>query len=359
MEESQNWTEEFIQSFRELEKLYSFLEWDLPPHLLTVAKTYPIFVPVRLARLIKDDGPDGALARQFLPSEHETNPTINQGGFYDPIGDKEHFVAPQLIHRYSSRALFAPTTICPVNCRYCFRKNEISDSDEIFRSSFEKTLDYLNHHSEVNELIFTGGDPLNLSNEKLQTYLDSFSKINHIKDIRFHSRYPIIIPSRINEEFISILQKFSKIFRTISIVVHINHEKEVDNSVMSALSKLSRLNIQLLSQTVLLNRVNNHTDELYNLFNKLIELKVRPYYLHHPDRVKGGMHFYLPLKQGREIFRELRNLLPGWALPNYVIDIPGGHGKVSAYNPETTEFSGQLLPLTGAPIKLQEAFLLN
>lgn len=358
MVENPNWTREFSQSFKNLQDLYDFLGWELSAELNSVAATYPLFIPRSLAQKIKNAGPDGALAKEFLPHELELDPRQNLSGLIDPIGDKTYLKAPQLIHRYKSRALFAPTTICPVHCRYCFRKNELNATEDIFQQDFTETLNYLKSHPEISEIIFTGGDPLTLSNEKIKNYLKAFSEITSIKDIRFHTRYPVILPERIDEAFLDLLNWASKKFRTLSIAIHANHLQEFDEQSINVIQKLSETSVQLLSQTVLLRGVNDAIEDLLNLFQKFIELKVRPYYLHHPDQVKGGMHFYTPLQKGRELYQALRTELPGWAIPQYVIDVPGGFGKVSAYNPESTTFSGQLLSQFGKTVPLQEPDLI-
>lgn len=349
MDTNQNWRSDFQEAFKSSTELYQFLGWDSEDHAL-VSETYPLFIPKSLAKKIKHLGPDGPLAREFLPDIKE----LSAMGLVDPIGDKDHYKAPQLIHRYSTRALFTPTSICPVHCRYCFRKNELNAQDELFAADFEKTLNYLKAHPEISEIIFTGGDPLTLSNEKLSRYLNSFAQIKTIKDIRFHTRYPVIIPSRIDEEFKMLLKQAATQFRTVSLAVHVNHVAEFDAENRKKFLELGTLGIQLLSQSVLLRGVNDTVADLLSLMNELIHLKIRPYYLHHPDQVKGGLHFYLPLEEGRRLYGTLRNHLPGWALPEYVIDIPGGPGKVNAFNPESHSFSGQLIGLNGAPVSVKE-----
>lgn len=354
MLENQSWTSEFARSFKNLRALHNFLEWPIPHHSLAIAERYPIFIPMGLAEKIKAQGPDGVLAKEFLPHLLENDADLNQFGLEDPIGDHRHAKAPQLIHRYHSRALFTPTTVCPVHCRYCFRKNELNVQDNLFLQDFEKTILYLQEHQEISEIIFTGGDPLTLSNEKLRSYLSAFSKISHIKDIRFHTRYPVILPSRIDDGLIEILSEFNKIFRTLSIAIHANHKSEFDDEGKKAIKKLNATGVQLLSQTVLLKDVNNCPEQLLDLINLFLDLKIRPYYLHHPDRVVGGMHFYLPLEEGRRIYQSLRTILPGWALPHYVIDVPEGHGKVSAFNPESYKYGGELISLSGDIVSSRE-----
>lgn len=343
MEKNQSWSSEFAESFKTLAPLYEFLGWPLSQELESVAKTYPVFVPKRLAKKIKDQGGNGPLAQEFLPHVLE----LRDDGLTDPIGDEAFFKAPQLIHRYENRALFTPTSVCPIHCRYCFRKNELNSPHELFQNDFDKTLSYLRENPKVTEIIFTGGDPLTLSNERLEKFLSGFAGIFSIKDIRFHTRYPVILPSRIDEGFLKLIAKYQEHFRTISLVIHANHASEFDEETDRAIKKLSQTGMQLLSQSVLLKGVNNNSHDLFALMNKFIENKIRPYYLHHPDKVKGGLHFSLPLKDGRELYLQLRDKLPGWAIPHYVIDLPGGAGKISAFNPESLDFSGKFLTKAG------------
>ncbi len=346
-----NWTTEFSRSFKNVSDLYKFLGWELDPELEKVSDKYPIFIPQSLASKIKLQGEEGVLAKKYLPNLLELR---HDQGFIDPIGDKTYLKAPQLIHRYNSRALFTPTTVCPVHCRYCFRKNELNQGDEIFQQDFMETLSYLRDHPEISEIIFTGGDPLTLSNERLEKYLLAFAEIPSLRDIRFHTRYPVILPERIDSGFLGLMTNFSKIFRTLTIAIHVNHESEFDAQNILAIQKLTNSPLQLLSQTVLLKGINDSKTALVALYTKLVELKIRPYYLHHPDQVKGGMHFYLPLETGRELYHSLRKELPGWAIPQYVIDIPGGFGKVPAFNPETSSFSGQLMSRNGDLVPVTE-----
>ncbi len=350
MPTSRDWSIHFREAFRDLRDLYGFLGWEFPEGHLRVERSYPLFIPRALARKLKDQGPDGVLAREFLPDERELHPA----GLLDPIGDRAYQRAPQLIHRYPSRALFTATSVCPVNCRYCFRKNELAVTNELFQQDFEETLSYLRAHPEVSEIIFTGGDPLTLSNEKLEKYLMAFGELPSIRDLRFHTRYPVILPERIDAGFLSVLGKASAHFRTVSVAIHANHVSEFDEENSAAIGALAATGIQLLSQTVLLRGVNDSCEALLGLVNKFLELKIRPYYLHHPDQVKGGMHFYLSLEEGRSLYQKLRGLLPGWAIPLYVIDVPGGHGKVSAFNPETHAYSGNLMALNGTIISAAE-----
>ena len=249
-----------------------------------------------------------------------------------------------------NRVLFMPLAICPIHCRYCFRKNELSAKDEVFNQNFTEAKNYLRANSEINEVIFTGGDPLILSNEKLAGFIQDFSEIENIKYIRFHSRTPIIMPARIDEGLVALLSSAKNLFYRAMIMIHVNHGDELDAEVVQAIQRLTEAGIEVFSQTVLLKGVNDKTELLAELFTRLAEIKVKPYYLHHPDEALGAMHFYMSLEEGRRIVHPLHNLLPGWALPQYVIDIPGGEGKIPALNPESFSFSGTLLNRHGKEV---------
>lgn len=330
-----SWQDEVRTAFKQTSELEKFLDKPLA-HL----KHYRLFIPRSFAKRIKEAGMDSALAKQFLPSSVEENAFFQKNGLYDPIGDKAHAKGGQLVHRYKNRALFTPTTKCPINCRYCFRKNELNDTDEIFKPDFDKTLEYLLAHPEINEIIFSGGDPLFLSNKKIEFYLKAFSQIPTIRYIRFHTRFPVILPNRLDDELKLIIEKYSRHFSKILFVLHTNHVEEISETLALRIKKSS---FSWLSQTVLLKGVNDNQKDLLELFYRLDNLGVRPYYLHHPDHVKGAMHFYLSLEQGRRLYHTLRSELPGWLLPQYILDIPGGFGKTPASNPETFTYSGTLI----------------
>jgi lysine 2,3-aminomutase len=337
-----SWQDEFRDALKSTQELNAFFDFQFPE------TKYPIFIPKKFAQKIKDFGEGSPLWNQFLPDQRESESV----GRIDPIGDKIHSKGNQLIHRYENRVLFTPTTVCPVQCRYCFRKNELSSKDEIFDANFEAAKNYISLHPEINEVIFTGGDPLILSDEKIAYYLQEFAEIESIKYIRFHTRTPIILPSRIDEGFISIMTSARHLFKRALIMIHVNHLAEIDDEVESAINRLNEAGIEVLSQTVLLKAINDQTEILEVLFNKLADLKVTPYYLHHPDEALGAMHFGMTLEEGRRIVHPLHSKLSGWATPKYVIDIPGGEGKISAINPEDFTFNGELLNRLGNKIKI-------
>lgn len=347
------WKEQMRTSIRTYEELQNFLSLSSPQPIPSQI-SYKLFLPKHLAQLIKDQGPQSPLWKQFIPSADEDEGSLQDQGSNDPIGDHHYAKKGQIIHRYKNRLLFTPTSLCPIACRYCFRKNELSSQDPLFDPDFSATLLYLQNHPEVCEIIFSGGDPLVLSDEKLKFYLESFQQFPHIKYIRFHSRTPIVLPSRITLSFLSLLKNFQKNFQKIQLVIHVNHRDELYPEVEAGLQQLYHHGIEILAQTVLLRGVNDTLPDLIQLFTALVDMNIRPYYLHHPDRVKGGMHFYLPLEKGRELYAGLKDNLPGWAIPHYMLDIPGGEGKIWAFNPETFTYSGQMINRHGKTVNVQE-----
>lgn len=337
-----NWQTDYRKALKTSAELENFFE--VPFKQIN----YPVFIPLHLAERIKLLGLQSPLALQFLPHQNEENAM----GFVDPIGDQVHQKTKQLIHRYHNRALFIPTLNCPVICRYCFRKNELYADEAIFKQDLEETKTYLLDHPEIEEIIFTGGDPLMISNMKLDSYLAFFSSISSVKYVRFHTRTPVTMPSRIDDDLIAIFKKYADRFSRLMVMIHVNHRDELANDEIASIKKMTTNHIELFSQTVLLKGVNDNTEILYDLFKALIDLKITPYYLHHPDQVRGGMHFSLSLEDGRKIYQPLRDLLSGWAIPEYIIDIPGGEGKTSAYNPENFQFSGTLINKSGDYVHL-------
>lgn len=280
-----------------------------------------------------------AIARQFLYSDLEEQNVLV--GKRDPIGDERHAKGGQIIHRYKNRALWAVTQACPVHCRYCFRRNELAGPNSLFKIDREQTLNYLKSRPEIEEVILTGGDPLILSNEKLEHVFHLLTEVEHVKIVRIHTRTPVVDPARLNPDFNQLMEKFGARFKLL-LVLHINHPDEWSEELKHARAKLPHA-VEVLSQSVLLKAVNDDAATLATLFRTLSLNQIRPYYLHHPDQVEGGMHFYVNLEDGRRIYHQLKNELSGWMLPQYVIDVAEGEGKTSAYNPEQFHYSGSFI----------------
>ena len=335
-----NWRDSFRDAFKSSRELFHFL--DLQEKFND--SSYPVFVPKRLAVNIKTQGKDSPLWRQFVPSNEEFSES-EVSGLYDPIGDEIHSKDNGIIHRYKNRLLFSPTTVCPVNCRYCFRKNELAQSDEVLKGKLSALVTYLDSHPEVQEVILTGGDPLIASNKKLKEIFQALE--GRVPFVRIHTRTPMVLPERIDEGLLELFRWTSQSFTIFSIAIHANHKDEFDKFVTDKIKMLKQTGAQLLSQSVLLKGVNDSVKDLTDLYLRFASLDIRPYYLHHPDRVKGAMNFYIPLEVGRAIYMKLRDELPGWAIPHYIIDPENGQGKTLAYNPESIKFGGQLLDKFG------------
>lgn len=269
-----------------------------------------------------------AIRNQFIYSNQEED---QSAGLIDPIGDEVRSQGSGIIHRYHNRILFMPTTACPVNCRYCFRRNELVSPSDFLKGNLEQLQIYLKEHSEVEEVILTGGDPLVLSNKKIEEVFKVLVECQ-TKYLRIHTRAPAVDPKRLDEGFIKLIEKYQPLFTRIFLVIHTNHSDELDSVIGNSIQRMSKLGITLLSQTVLLKGVNDDAYTLKKLMERLVELGITPYYLHHPDKVKGAMHFYLPEEEGITIYQQLKSICSGWAIPHYIVDSPEGTGKKLVIN---------------------------
>jgi len=276
-----------------------------------------------LGSLLRERAPDDPLALQFLPDERELHALSYETP--DPIGDIAHSPVKGIVHRYPDRVLLKVAHSCPVYCRFCFRREMIgSKGDALQGVELDAAIDYVREHREVWEVILTGGDPLSLSSRRLADILGRLVLIDHVGVLRIHSRVPVVAPDSVDETCARALIQPKPIY----LAVHVNHPEEVTEPVVGALRRLSESGVALLSQTVLLKGVNDNALVLEALFRRLVLLKVRPYYLHHPDLAPGTSHFRVPIEAGQALMRVLRSRLSGLCLPTYVLDIPGGFGKV-------------------------------
>ncbi len=263
------------------------------------------------------------IARQYLPDIRELE--IAPAESADPIGDQPHSPCKGIVHRHKNRVLLKAASVCAVNCRFCFRKNMLGKPEETLnRRETEIALDYIESHTEIEEVILTGGDPLILSLPRLRDILDRLETIPHISIIRFHSRIPVADPQRITPALCALLDRKTPIY----MVIHVNHAQELTPDAEQALNALHRAGIVLLSQSVLLKDINDRPEALEALFRRLIRLRVKPYYLHHPDLVPGTGHFRVSIEHGQKLMRQLRARNSGIAMPSYILDIPGGYGKI-------------------------------
>jgi len=261
------------------------------------------------------------LKLMVIPHTLETE--IKEYEVTDPIGDQPHLATKNLVHRYPDRVLLLLTNNCQINCRFCFRRELTHHSTP---PNLEDIYDYLKSHSEVNEVIFSGGDPLTLSPKYLTTVFEKLKTIPHINKYRFHTRIPVVNPSHIDKKYFDFFKLIYK-QKQLTMVLHINHHQELSVENVKLFKKL-RKSALLLSQTVLLKGINNDAETLSHLFSNLVENNVKPYYLHHLDLVKGTDHFRISIEEGKQIYQSLRGKISGQSIPEYVLDLPGGKGKV-------------------------------
>lgn len=263
------------------------------------------------------------IRRQVIPRIEETRPASWE--MSDPCGEDSHSPVPGLVHRYPDRVLFLVTDRCAAYCRYCTRSRLVSNAAGYdFHPEFEKQIAYIRAHPEIRDVLLSGGDPLLLSDDKLESLLSQLRAIPHLEFLRIGSRIPIFLPQRITPELCAMLKKFHPLF----ISVHTNHPRELTTEVRTALSHLADAGVPLGNQSVLLKHVNDDVDTLKALTHKLLMCRVRPYYLYQCDLITGSWHLRTSVRRGLELVEKLRGHTTGYAVPQYVIDAPGGGGKV-------------------------------
>jgi lysine 2,3-aminomutase len=289
-----------------------------------VAARYAIAVTPDIAALIDPDDPDDPIARQFIPDAAEL--VEQPGENADPIGDDAHSPVPGIVHRYPDRVLFKLVHVCAVYCRFCFRREMVGPgkATALSDAAYAGALDYIRAHQEIWEVILTGGDPLMLSPRRLAEIMADLAVIDHVKIIRIHSRVPIADPSRIGSEMVAALRVEGA---TTWIAVHANHPRELTGNARAACARLADAGIPLVSQSVLLRGVNDDAATLAALMRAFVECRIKPYYLHHGDLAPGTAHLRTTIEQGQQLVRSLRGRVSGLCQPDYVLDIPGGHGK--------------------------------
>ncbi len=290
-----------------------------------VGQRYAVAITPAMAELIDRTNPDDPIARQFVPDirELESHP----GESADPIGDLVKSPVAGLVHRHPDRVLLKLTGLCPVYCRFCFRREMVGprNSEALTPAQVQAALAHIRDDARIWEVIMTGGDPLILSPRRISAVTAALAAIAHVKVLRWHSRVPVVEPERITDTLIGALRADGK---RVVIGLHANHPRELTAATRDALARLARAGIMLVSQSVLLAGVNDDAGTLEALMRAFVEAGVKPYYLHHLDRAPGTGHFHVPLARGQAIMAELRRRLSGLALPAYVLDIPGAHGKV-------------------------------
>jgi EF-P beta-lysylation protein EpmB len=286
---------------------------------IIVSKHFPLNLPLRLAEKIEKGNFNDPILRQFLPTTQEK---IRSNGFVtDPVGDQSSRCSAKLLHKYQGRVLLVTTGACAMHCRYCFRQNFDYD---VVDKTFDVELEQIAKDPTIFEVILSGGDPLTLSNRVLSSLINKITSVPHIRRLRFHTRFPIGIPERIDDDFLAMIESCPL---QIWFILHCNHPREIDEDLIASMTKLRKLGVNVLNQAVLLQGVNDDVDTLTQLCLELVDNGIYPYYLHQLDRVQGAAHFEVSEKEGLRLMEEIAKRLPGYAVPKYVREIAGEPGK--------------------------------
>ena len=295
------------------------------PALDRVAARYAVAITPDMARLIDPADPADPIARQFVPDAGELQHLPEERP--DPLDEERLSPVPGVVHRYPDRVLLKLTHACPVYCRFCFRREVVGPGgpQALTDAALGKALEYIAAKAGIWEVILTGGDPLILSPRRVAEVTRRLSAIDTVKVLRWHSRVPAVEPGRITDDLAAALRSPAK---AVYVALHANHPREFTPTVRAACARLIDAGIAMVSQTVLLRGVNDDPETLAALMRAFVECRIRPYYLHHPDPAPGTSRFRLTIAEGQAIVRQLRGRLSGLAQPTYVLDIPGGHGKV-------------------------------
>jgi len=319
-----DWQTELANAITSAEELLDELAL---PHLADRLVRNPAFrllVPRCFVAKMQKGNADDPLLKQVLPVAAEDRPC----GVNDPVGDLAAMATPGLLHKYSGRTLLVTTGACAIHCRYCFRRHFPYANANPGKNEWKDAMEYLLSREDIHEVILSGGDPLVLDNAKLGRLLTMLEQIPHIKWLRIHTRLPVVLPSRIDEELVSLLQKL-RLRKTF--VIHANHANELMADEFAAMRKLQSSGITLLNQSVLLKGINDTASTLIDLSKRLYEAGILPYYLHMLDPVQGAMHFEVSQARAIELMESLREELPGYLVPRLVREIPGESSKTAIF----------------------------
>jgi lysine 2,3-aminomutase len=287
-----------------------------------VAARYAVAITPTVADLIDPADPADPIARQFVPDEAELDARPDERA--DPIGDDAHSPVAGIVHRYPDRVLLKLTHLCATYCRFCFRRETVGRAPALSREALDAALRYIAQHREIWEVIFSGGDPLVLSDRRLRAVVARLAAIEHVRIIRVHTRLPVVEPERITPALVRAVKAAGK---ATYVVLHANHPRELSPAARAACARFVDAGIAMLSQSVLLRGVNDDPATLGELMRAFVECRIKPYYLHHADLARGTAHLRTTIAEGQNLMRHLRGRYSGLCQPTYVLDIPGGHGK--------------------------------
>lgn len=301
-----------------------------------VAARYAVAITPAMEALIDPADVNDPIAAQFRPDARELETAPDE--LSDPIGDDAHTPVKGVVHRYPDRCLLKLVHVCPVYCRFCFRREMVGPDGDgtLTGAELEAALVYIAAQPGIWEVILTGGDPFLLSARRAREITERLAAIDHVKIIRWHTRVPVVDPLRVTPDLVEALRVAGA---TTYVVLHSNHVRELTEQARAAIARIIDSGVPMLSQTVLLKGVNDSADALEALMRGLVEARVKPYYLHHLDKAPGTSHFRCTIARGQELTRELHQRASGIAQPTYVLDIPGGHGKAPLASPSVREDS--------------------
>ena len=321
---NEDWQQALKSAVRDPDELIGRLR--LPARYLAparqAAREFPVFAPLDFIRRMEPGNPHDPLLRQVLPLGLESR--LEKIDLEDPLEEASAIQVPGLLQKYAGRALLIASGTCAIHCRYCFRRHFPYQKTPRSLAAWQPALQMLAEDPSLEEILLSGGDPLTLVDSQLDALMSQIDRIEHVRRLRIHTRLPIVIPERVTKNLVANLKGKRM---TTFVVVHANHSAEIDDGVGLALRRLIDEGITVLNQAVLLKGVNDSLDALVGLSRQLVNVGVLPYYLHQLDRVAGASHFEVPVTQGRQLVNAMRDRLPGYAVPRYVIEKPGGSSK--------------------------------
>jgi lysine 2,3-aminomutase len=310
-----------IQDVDQFKKVFD-IDSKTEDELRRCASTLRMAITPYIASLMDWDDPYCPIRRQFVPTALEVE--YSEADMADPLAEDANSPAPGLTHRYPDRVLLLLTGECSNFCRHCTRRRLVVNKDRSFLSTFDKCVEYIKKHEEVRDIVISGGDPLTLSDERIEYVLKTLSAIDHVEILRLGTRMPVVCPMRVTDEFCEIIKKYHPVF----VNIHVNHPKEITDEVAAACHKLASTGAPLGNQSVLLRGVNDSPHIIKALVHALLRIRVRPYYIYQCDLSLGIEHFRTSVGRGIEIIEALRGHTSGMAVPTFVVDAPGGGGKI-------------------------------
>jgi len=318
-----SWQKAASNTVNDIDSLADLLALDKSKlHQLCQQNAFKLRVPLPFVSRMQAGDINDPLLRQVLPLRQELlNPADLS---HDPLNEQQYNVLPGLVHKYAGRVLLTATVSCPINCRYCFRRHFPYDKNRLTPNNWDAAIEYIRNDSSIKEVILSGGEPLLLNDRSLASLLSEIESVAHVKHIRIHSRFPIVIPQRLNE---ALCTRLIESRCNVALVLHSNHPNEIDEHVAMHLKTLVESRVSVLNQSVLLKDINDNVDTLIELSEKLYDAGVLPYYLHATDPVVGTAHFQVSDKHGQELALALANNLPGYLVPTLVREISGKSGK--------------------------------